>query len=140
MKFYDVDDIFTFGKYENDTLAEVYEKDPKYIKYCQDNIDDFYISPSVLKELKNMKKMSNDNKLLNTNLDEMSDDEIADFLKEMNETEDFDPSQFEDFEYDEEKDTYGEELNEDELFGEEDEEDEDGEFFDEFSDSYDERY
>lgn len=139
MKFY-VDDIFTFGKYENDTLAEVYEKDPKYIKYCQDNIDDFYISPSVLKELKNMKKMSNDNKLLNTNLDEMSDDEIADFLKEMNETEDFDPSQFEDFEYDEEKDTYGEELNEDELFGEEDEEDEDGEFFDEFSDSYDERY
>lgn len=140
MKFYDVDDIFTFGKYENDTLAEVYEKDPKYIKYCQDNIDDFYISPSVLKELKNMKKMSNDNKLLNTNLDEMSDDEIADFLKEMNETEDFDPSQFEDFEYDEENDTYGEELNEDELFGEEDEDDEDGEFFDEFSDSYDERY
>ncbi|MCQ2313772.1 MAG: hypothetical protein MJZ56_01175 [Bacteroidales bacterium] len=138
MKFYDVDDIFTFGKYENDTLAEVYEKDPKYIKYCQDNIDDFYISPSVLKELKNIKKMSNDNKLLNTNLDEMSDDEIADFLKEMNETEDFDPSQFEDFEYDEENDTYGEELNEDELFGEEDEDDED--FLDEFSDSYDERY
>lgn len=138
MKFYDVDDIFTFGKYENDTLAEVYEKDPKYIKYCQDNIDDFYISPSVLKELKNIKKMSNDNKLLNTNLDEMSDDEIAEFLKEMNETEDFDPSQFEDFEYDEENDTYGEELNEDELFGEEDEDDED--FLDEFSDSYDERY
>lgn len=138
MKFYDVDDIFTFGKYENDTLAEVYEKDPKYIKYCQDNIDDFYISPSVLKELKNMKKMSNDNKLLNTNLDEMSDDEIAEFLKEMNETEDFDPGQFEDFEYDEENDTYGEELNEDELFGEEDEDDED--FLDEFNDSYDERY
>lgn len=138
MKFYDVDDIFTFGKYENDTLAEVYEKDPKYIKYCQDNIDDFYISPSVLKELKNIKKMSNDNKLLNTNLDEMSDDEIAEFLKEMNETEDFDPSQFEDFEYDEENDTYGEELNEDELFGEEDEDDED--FLDEFNDSYDERY
>lgn len=138
MKFYDVDDIFTFGKYENDTLAEVYEKDPKYIKYCQDNIDDFYISPSVLKELKNIKRMSNDNKLLNTNLDEMSDDEIAEFLKEMNETEDFDPSQFEDFEYDEENDTYGEELNEDELFGEEDEDDED--FLDEFSDSYDERY
>lgn len=140
MKFYDVDDIFTFGKYENDTLAEVYEKDPKYIKYCQDNIDDFYISPSVLKELKNIKKMSNDNKLLNTNLDEMSDDEIADFLKEMNETEDFDPSQFEDFEYDEENDTYGEELNEDELFGEEDEDDDDEDFLDEFSDSYDERY
>lgn len=140
MKFYDVDDIFTFGKYENDTLAEVYEKDPKYIKYCQDNIDDFYISPSVLKELKNIKKMSNDNKLLNTNLDEMSDDEIAEFLKEMNETEDFDPSQFEDFEYDEENDTYGEELNEDELFGEEDEDDDDEDFLDEFSDSYDERY
>ena len=138
MKFYDIDDIFTFGKYENETLAEVYEKDPKYIKYCQDNIDDFYISSSVMKELKNLKKMSNDNKLLNTNLDEMSDDEIAEFLKEMSETEDFDPNQFEDFEYDEEKDTYGEELNEDELFGEEDEADD--EFGDEFNDGYDERY
>ena len=30
MQFYDIDSIFTFGKYEGETLAEVFEKDPKY--------------------------------------------------------------------------------------------------------------
>ena len=31
MKFYDIDSVFTFGKYEGMTIAEVYEKDPKYL-------------------------------------------------------------------------------------------------------------
>ena len=35
MKFYDIDSVFTFGKYEGMTIAEVYEKDPKYLKYCE---------------------------------------------------------------------------------------------------------
>ena len=42
MKFYDIDSVFTFGKYEGMTIAEVYEKDPKYLKYCEENIDEFY--------------------------------------------------------------------------------------------------
>ncbi len=40
MKFYDIDSVFTFGKYEGMTIAEVYEKDPKYLKYCEENIDE----------------------------------------------------------------------------------------------------
>lgn len=82
MKFYDIDSVFTEGKYEGLTLAEVYEKDPKYIRFCEENLDDFYISPRVLKELKTI---SRDNAIMNNNLDEMSDDEIAAFLNEMNE-------------------------------------------------------
>ena len=39
MKFYDIDSVFTFGKYEGMTIAEVYEKDPKYLKYCEENTD-----------------------------------------------------------------------------------------------------
>ena len=54
MKFYDIDSVFTFGKYEGMTIAEVYEKDPKYIKYCEENIDEFYVSPSVKRELKSL--------------------------------------------------------------------------------------
>jgi len=82
MKFYDIDSIFTEGKYVGLTLAEVFEKDPKYIRFCEENLDDFYISPRVLKELKTI---SRDNAIMNNNLDEMSDDEIAAFLNEMNE-------------------------------------------------------
>ena len=52
MKFYDVDARFTFGKYEGLSLAEVFAKDPKYIDYCSNNIDEFYVSKAVLKELK----------------------------------------------------------------------------------------
>lgn len=52
MKFYDVDARFTFGKYEGLSLAEVFAKDPKYIDYCTNNIDEFYVSKAVLKELK----------------------------------------------------------------------------------------
>ena len=51
MKFYDLDDVFTFGKYEGMTIAEVYQKDPKYIKYCEENIDEFYVSPSLKREM-----------------------------------------------------------------------------------------
>ena len=45
MKFYDIDSVFISGKYAGETLAEVFEKDPKYINYCQENDDDFYVSP-----------------------------------------------------------------------------------------------
>lgn len=79
MKFYDIDDIFTEGKYEGMTLAEVYELDPKYIKRCEEDFDDFYVAPRVMKELKSVAR---DNAIMNMNLDEMSDDEIAEFLKE----------------------------------------------------------
>ena len=74
MKFYDIDSVFTFGKYEGMTIAEVYEKDPKYLKYCEENIDEFYVSPSVMRELKSMSRSINDSALLDVNFDKMSDD------------------------------------------------------------------
>lgn len=132
MKFYDIDSVFTFGKYEGETLAEVFEKDPKYINYCQENIDDFYISPSVLKELKST---SRDNRLLNANLDEMNDDELSEFMEEMNDIDEFDESKLEeDFDWDKEDEMLADDFEEEEFFEDEDE------FTDEFGDSYDENY
>ncbi len=118
MKFYDIDSIFTFGKYEGKTLAEVFEVDPKYIKYCQDNIDEFYIAPNVLKELKTVER---DNRLLSANLDEMSDDELADFMDTMNDIDDFDEAKFEDdFDWDKEEDMLMDDDFEDEYYDEDD--------------------
>ncbi|MCR5037194.1 MAG: hypothetical protein K6A73_07730 [Bacteroidales bacterium] len=134
MQFYDVDSIFTFGKYEGETLAEVFEKDPKYIKYCQENIDEFYISPEVLKELRST---SRDNKLLNANLDEMSDEELAEFMHDMNDIDEFDESKLEeDFDWEENEDMFAE--DEEDIFGEEEDEYFDEEGFDEpYDDPYD---
>ncbi len=54
MKFYDLDSVFTFGKYEGKTIKEVFERDPKYIDFCFNNIDEFYVSPEVMRELRAM--------------------------------------------------------------------------------------
>ena len=89
MKFYDIDSVFTFGKYEGMTIAEVYEKDPKYLKYCEENIDEFYVSPSVMRELKSMSRSINDSALLDVNFDKMSDDEIDSFINQHDEEDDY---------------------------------------------------
>ena len=89
MKFYDIDSVFTFGKYEGMTIAEVYEKDPKYIKYCEENIDEFYVSPSVKRELKSLGRAASDSALLNMNFDKMSDDEIEAFMHHADEDDEF---------------------------------------------------
>ena len=83
MQFYDIDSVFSFGKYEGMTIAEVYEKDPKYIKYCEENIDEFYVSPSVMRELKSMSRSINDSALLGANFDKMTDDEIDEFMNNL---------------------------------------------------------
>lgn len=89
MKFYDADSEFTFGKYEGKTIKEVFEKDPKYIDFCFNNIDEFYVSPSVLKELKAMPVSSKDEDDV---LDSFFEDaeEVDDFEPEIDEDEDFD--------------------------------------------------
>lgn len=132
MQFYDVDSIFTFGKYEGQTLAEVFEKDPKYINYCQENLDEFYIAPDVLKELR---ATSRDNKLLTANLDEMSDEELAEFMNDMNDIDEFDESKLEeDFDWEEGENMFAE--DEEDIF------DEDEEYYDEnsFDEPYDDPY
>ena len=133
MKFYDIDSVFTFGKYEGMTIAEVYQKDPKYLKYCEENIDEFYVSPSVMRELKSMNRAINDSALLDVNFDKMSDDEINNFISGHEEEEAFDESRLErDFDWEHN------DFEDDSPFDEfEDEFDED-EFNDEFGDSFDE--
>ena len=129
MKFYDIDSVFISGKYAGETLAEVYEKDPKYISYCQENDDDFYISPEVMKELKTLAR---DHRLLTQDLDKLSDDELAEFMEQMNEIDEFDESAFEDdFDWDEAEENMFEEF-EDEY----DIEDEDYDIIDGFDDNF----
>lgn len=101
MKFYDLDDVFSFGKYEGKTIAEVYEKDPKYIKYCEDNIDEFYVSPSLKRELKSLGRAVSDSALLDIDFDKMTDDEIANFMNQMDEGDEFSRDRLEeDFDWD----------------------------------------
>jgi len=92
MKFYDVDSEFTFGKYEGKTIKEVFEKDPKYIDFCYNNIDEFYVSPSVLKELKATGSMPSPSAEDDDVMDSFFEDaeEVDDFEPEIDEDEDFD--------------------------------------------------
>ncbi len=134
MKFYDLDDVFTFGKYEGQTIAEVYEKDPKYIKYCEENIDEFYVSPSLKRDLKSLGRAVSDSALLDRDFDKMSDDEIDEFMHHMDEGDEFSEEKLEDdFDWD------NADIPDDSPFDEfEDEFDEDefDEFGDEFGDSF----
>ena len=135
MKFYDLDDVFTFGKYEGLTIAEVYEKDPKYIKYCEENIDEFYVSPSLKRELKSLGRAISDSALLDRDFDKMSDDEIAEFMNQMDEGEEFDEDKLDD-EFDWDSADIPDDSPFDEFEAEFDENEFD-EFGDEFGDSYD---
>lgn len=42
---------FYFGKYKGKTLSYVLNIDPKYIEWCIDNIKEFKLTKSVLKQL-----------------------------------------------------------------------------------------
>lgn len=75
MKFYDLDSEFIFGKYEGMTIKEVFEKDPKYIDFCFNNIDEFYVSPEVMKELRSL-----DPKFSGPAIDEFDDDMLESYL------------------------------------------------------------
>jgi len=52
MNFYDLDTEFDFGKYEGQTLEEVFQKDPAFIEQCLLKVEDFNLSDDVLEELK----------------------------------------------------------------------------------------
>ncbi len=124
MKFYSIDDIFTSGKYTGMTLAEVFDTDPKYVKNCIKNDADFYISDEVRKAINENER---DNRLIQTNLDELSDEELEKFMKEMDKFDDFDSDKLDReiaritsvddlFDNDDEEDD--EYFNEDELMNE----------------------
>jgi hypothetical protein len=97
MKFYDVDSEFTFGKYEGKTIREVFEKDPKYIDFCFNNIDEFYVSPAVLRELRDMDPKY----ALPSEKDEANDDVLESFLEDTEELAEFEEN------FKEEEDGFG---------------------------------
>ena len=133
MKFYDLDDVFTFGKYEGMTIAEVYQKDPKYIKYCEENIDEFYVSPTLKRDLKSLGRAVSDSALLDMDFDKMSDDEIASFMNNMDDDNEFSEDRLEkDFDWD----NADEIPDSDNPFDEFEDEFDEGEFDDEFGDSF----
>jgi len=51
MKFNNLETVFTFGKFEGNTLLEVVELQPSYLDWCAINLDHFYITKSVIEEL-----------------------------------------------------------------------------------------
>lgn len=52
MKFYELNTLFTFGKFENSTLRDVVEIQPSYIDWCVINLKHFYIDEDVIDSLK----------------------------------------------------------------------------------------
>ena len=107
MKFYDVDAVFTFGKYEGKSLAEVYVKDPKYLTFCSENIDEFYVSPEVMKELKSAKF-----KVEESDFEDFEDqDELFD-EEEIEEMDEVDIKE-EDFDWDEDFDLADDDFDDD---------------------------
>lgn len=122
MKFYDVDSVFTFGKHEGLTIAEVYQKDPKYIDFCFENIDEFYVAPDVMKELKII-----ENEQQSQEFNRLGDDEIDMMFDEMREIGAWDEDKIEEeFSWDDEDD-----LADDSY---EDPYDEDEDMYDDFDD------
>lgn len=51
MKFYDLETVFTFGKFKGKTLREVFEIQPSYVEWCCINLDHFYIDIGKLESL-----------------------------------------------------------------------------------------
>lgn len=54
MTFYDLDTVFTFGKYKGETLRDVFERDPAYVDYCLVNVDEFLVEDFILDDLKEL--------------------------------------------------------------------------------------
>jgi hypothetical protein len=52
MKFYSLDTLFTFGKFEGKTLKEVVRIDSSYIEWSSLNLDHFYLSEETIDAIK----------------------------------------------------------------------------------------
>lgn len=54
MKFYEIDTVFQFGKYDGKTLLYVAKMDPWYIEWCILNLDHFFVSDDVVKVIEEL--------------------------------------------------------------------------------------
>ena len=51
VKYWQLGEILDFGKYKGKSLEEVIKLDPKYIEWCLEKIEDFYLSAGAKKFL-----------------------------------------------------------------------------------------
>ncbi|UAJ14343.1 exodeoxyribonuclease X C-terminal domain-containing protein [Aquirufa lenticrescens] len=54
MKNYELNSIFTFGKYKGSSLQQVYGQNPSYIEWCILNLEHFNIEEDVFYELQSL--------------------------------------------------------------------------------------
>ena len=52
MREYFFETVFTFGKYQNKTFAEVFQDDIDYINWCIKDLHHFYLSDNTIADLK----------------------------------------------------------------------------------------
>jgi hypothetical protein len=55
MKFYDLETEFTFGKFEGKTVRQIIDLQLSYLDWCAINLDHFYISETVIEDIKKIK-------------------------------------------------------------------------------------
>lgn len=56
MNIFYLDTVFTFDKYEGDTLEEIAEFDPSYIEWCIQKLEVFYIDEDTVRRLESTYK------------------------------------------------------------------------------------
>jgi uncharacterized protein (DUF3820 family) len=47
MMIRDIFYTFSFGKYKGKTLGDIFEENPSYLIWCDDNVDSFKLSPEL---------------------------------------------------------------------------------------------
>ncbi len=66
MKYYNLNSVFTFGKFNGLSVSKILSIQPSYINWCLENLDHFYV---LEKDQIEMKNIYNEFKL---NMDKMS--------------------------------------------------------------------
>lgn len=55
MKFYELNSVFYFGKYQGKTVMEILDLQPSYLDWCAINLDHFLMNENVIDEIKKVK-------------------------------------------------------------------------------------
>jgi hypothetical protein len=52
MKIYNIETVFTFGRYKGKSIAEVLKTDHDYITWCIMNVDNFILTEQIFQDFK----------------------------------------------------------------------------------------
>ncbi len=142
MQTYEMNTLFTFGKYEGKTLETVFGTDPGYIESCLQTVDEFSIDETTIQRLfEKYPEHELSNKAIDANLDkldgmDMENDDDFDFDDEA-----FDDDDLEEFtpgKKKEEEDDWGNDFEEDNDNWDDDfDEDDAGDDFEDDADDHD---